>query len=204
MSFLSEVLGLPYLPEFRHAFSSLNRILSNGTRALTTTRNISFKSGTIGGHTKAVLNLMLNTTENALKQPSVVHSLHLVNKKDSSLNSPGVATYLGTILGIISSYLFQDKRERRMMNVAEVIAMTNADHHFSTNTSTTFTGEEGMKSIDTTVVGMFEAIKFVMGNALQFTFGKLIQKRCLIPYIFMSKIVNTASLQMIKLVTDGV
>jgi len=155
---------------YRDLFCSLNRVISHGIRSLTT-RTVSFDSGTIGAHTKTLLRVMLTSMTNALNQPAIVQVVAHNDVKDSALSSAGVAMYLGTILGIISSYLFEDKRERRMMNSALVIGMLNIDHHYCNSISTKLISEECIESKNIALVGMFDAIKFVMENALQSAFN---------------------------------
>ena len=151
---------------YRELFSSLSRVVSNGVRSLPV-RTMSFQSGTVGAHTQTLLKAMASSLSSAMNHQNIVSIMNGGQCNDPLMNKGGAAMYLGALLGIISSSLYEDKRERRTVNVALLIALVSVDNHFWTGVSPVLLSRDVDKPSELPAVGLFDAIKFVMEYSLQ-------------------------------------
>jgi len=113
--------------------SCLTRVVIHGMRSLpSATRALSFQQGAVGAHVGAVVRVMSNALrENfdlGLSHDQVICALKTerVKSMPQSLNDQGVAMYLGAMLSIFHSCLYDEKRERRMMNLPLLLHIMNA------------------------------------------------------------------------------
>lgn len=150
----------------RELFSALSRVVSSGVRSLPV-RTMSFEAGTVGAHTQTLLKVMASSMSAALNRPHLVTVIGGGQCDGPAMSGGGVAMYLGALLGIISSSLYEDKRERRTVNVALLLALLNDDNHFWSDVPLALIGHDVRKPDALPAVGLFGAIKFVLGHSLQ-------------------------------------
>ena len=150
----------------RELFSALSRVVSSGVRALPV-RAMSFEAGSVAVHTHTLLKVMTSSMATAMNRPQLVTVVRGGQHDGPALKSGGVAMYLGAVLGIISSSIYEDKRERRTVNVALLLALLCDDDHFWSVVPITLLGHDVCKPKALPPFGLFGAIKFVMEQSLQ-------------------------------------
>ena len=154
---------------FRELFISISRIVSSGVKSLPLRGKTSFDPGTVGAHTQSLLNVMSSSIFSAINKPNVVSVLNQDKSNTNIINEGGVAMYLGAVISTISSSLFEDKRERRSVNVALLLALINFDDRSRSNSSLSALGGNESESLINNSCGIFDAIKFIFEHALHST-----------------------------------
>jgi hypothetical protein len=106
-------------------FSALTRVAIQGVRSLPV-RTLSFQPGTVGAHVATMMKILKSEINSGFNRKEVVLALKSVDPSPSSLiDASGLAMYLGCLLSHLHSCLFEEKRERRMVNVPLLIVLWN-------------------------------------------------------------------------------
>jgi hypothetical protein len=138
---------------YAELFSSLTRVVIQGVRSLPV-RTVSFQQGTIGAHVATIMKTLSSEIMKGFNQGDVVAEVTSVESASStSMNSAGVAMYLGCLLSHLHSCLFEEKRERRMVNVPLLMVLLNGRQSNI---------EDGLKARIT----FFDAIRFIFKQSL--------------------------------------
>ena len=136
-------------------FSSLSRIITLGIRALPA-RSISFQSGTVGAHVRSLLHIMTLNIVKGFNHEAVVPLLDSMSTGIKSNVSRGAAAlYLSAQLNHFQTCFFEEKRERRTINLLLLIFLLKSDPQVV-----------GLKMGATEICfNFFGAIKFVFDHA---------------------------------------
>ena len=112
---------------YAELFASLTRVVIQGVRSFPV-RSISFQQGTIGSHIATVMKLLSSEIKNGFNRKEVVAAVNGSAASDGapSINDTGVAMYFGCLLSHLHSCLFEEKRERRMVNVPLLIVLAKS------------------------------------------------------------------------------
>lgn len=106
-------------------FSALSRVVMNGIRSLPI-RTLSFQQGTVGAHVETMMRILSLGVLKGFNRKEVSLVLKNSNVPESRMNKPGIAMYLGCLLGHLYSFMFEEKRDRRMVNTPLLLVVTNA------------------------------------------------------------------------------
>ena len=136
-------------------FSSLSRIVTLGIRALPT-RTISFQSGTVGAHVRSLLHIMSMNIVKGFNHEAVVPLLGSLNTGNKTNVSQGAAAlYLTALLNHFQACLFEEKRDRRTINLPLLMFLLKSDPQVV-----------GLKmGADKVCFNFFGAVKFVFDHA---------------------------------------
>ena len=141
---------------YSELFSSLTRVVVQGVRSLPV-RNVSFQQGTIGAHVATIMKMLTMGISKGFNREEVVSAIRSSKISSGSMDNAGIAMYLGCLLSHLHSCLFEEKRERRMVNVPLLIVLSNA-HNDQTSPDSDKQGDS--------TVSFFDAIRFVYEQSL--------------------------------------
>ena len=142
---------------YAELFSSLTRVVIQGVRSLPV-RNVSFQQGNIAAHVATIMKTLSSEIMNGFNRTEIVAALKSSDFLSSpSMNESGFAMYLGCLLGHLHSCLFEEKRERRTVNVPLLIVLLNS--HQANNSG------DSNKSIEARI-SVFDAIDFIFKQGL--------------------------------------
>ena len=141
---------------YSELFSSLTRVVIQGVRSLPTS-TLTFQQGSIEAHVAITMKILTSAILHGFNQSDVVLALNSSSTAPSSMNDSGLAMYLGCLLSHLFSCLFEDKRERRMVNIPLLIVLTN-DHLKNTS--------EAQNDDHEPRISFFDAIRFIFKQSL--------------------------------------
>ncbi|CAB9503919.1 Probable E3 ubiquitin-protein ligase hulA [Seminavis robusta] len=101
---------------YSELFNALSKTVVQGVRSVPA-NNVSFKEGDAGAHAMAMMKMLSSNVEDGLKR----------GNQSTTVNSRGVAMYLGCMLSHLHACLFEERRERRMVNVPLLIYLMESD-----------------------------------------------------------------------------
>ena len=144
---------------YSELFSSLTRVVIQGVRSLPV-RTVSFEQGTIGSHVATIMKVLSSEIRKGFSRREVVAAVNSIDSlPPGAVNKSGAAMYLGCLLSHLHSCLFEEKRERRMVNVPLLISLSNAHETISSARSRSENGvvEE---------ISVFDGVSFIFKQAL--------------------------------------
>lgn len=136
---------------YAELFAALSKVVVQGIRTLPV-RTLSFQQGTMGAHVATIMRILksgisegfnLNGISNAIKE----------GESPSSINLSGASMYLGCMVSHLRACLFEEKRDRRTVNVPLLIALSN-DHKSASSSGTDDR------------ISVFVAMQFIFDQAL--------------------------------------
>lgn len=135
---------------YSELFSALSKVVLQGVRGVPT-RNLSFQQDTIGAHVATLMKAMTSGIKNGFNlngiQTSVKGGDHI-----AAITLSGISMYLGCMLSHLRASLFDEKRDRRTVNLPLLIVLYNVHE------------VERSKEVGDCVT-MFDAIHFVFEQA---------------------------------------
>eukprot|EP00980_Cylindrotheca_fusiformis_P007262 scaffold1525_cov142-Cylindrotheca_fusiformis.AAC.62 len=140
---------------YSELFSALTRVAMQGVRLLPV-RTLSFQPGTIGAHVATMMRILKSEIHKGFNRREVVSAYqHSTGASPPNLiNSSGLAMYFGCLLSHLHKCLFEEKRERRMVNVPLLIVLW--DVHQSKADS-----EENPE-----LISFLDAVRFIFNQTL--------------------------------------
>ena len=151
---------------YRELHVAISRVVGLGIKSITVP-TISYQHGTVGGHVRSLLKLLTESISASFNQLPV-KSIVLENRDDDikpQMTKAGAAMYFGTMLGHLNSCLFEDKRERKMVNVALLLAHSLADNKVLELAELKSENDHS----DSDPIGLFTAAGFVLAHTLENT-----------------------------------
>jgi hypothetical protein len=135
-------------------YTTLTRLEMQNIRSLST-RSISFQEETIGYHISAMMNLLQTQISRGLGRPKVLASFGPSSGDSSAdkVSKSGIALYLGSMLNLLQSCLFEDKRDKRTVNLPLLIRLVGTSVKASTGKS--------LEKSDPKSSGIFDAVEFI-------------------------------------------
>lgn len=156
---------------YSELFSALSKVILQGVRSLPV-RTISFEEGTVGAHVVAAMTLLTSNVKEGINYPGVVRTVNdtLVPEKPSlyhSISEAGAAMYLGCMLSHLQACLFDDKRERRMVNFPLLVSLVSSDSFVEKAAGdSSMPDNNGMGEESSASLGIFDAVRFVFKHGL--------------------------------------
>jgi Domain of Unknown Function (DUF908)/Domain of Unknown Function (DUF913) len=141
-------------------FSSLSRIVTQGVRALPV-RSMTFQSGSIGAHVRSLLQIMTSNISRGFNHEDVVPFLDpegLINES-TSLSKGAAALYLSSLLSHLHGCLFEEKRDRRVLNLPLLLFVMNSDPFVAALKLSKIPGDQASFKF-------FGVVRFVFDHAL--------------------------------------
>lgn len=111
---------------YSELFSALTRVAMQGVRSLPV-RTLSFQPGTVCSHVATMMKILKSEINKGFNRREVVSALNVsVDPPPSTIiDAAGLAMYLGCLLSHLHKCIFEEKRERRMVNVPLLIILWN-------------------------------------------------------------------------------
>jgi E3 ubiquitin-protein ligase HUWE1 len=133
-------------------YAALTRVEIQSIRSLST-RTLSFQEETVGHHISTVLKMLQSELSRGLQRHMDVSSVSISNDSNTlKMNKCGVALYLGSMLNLLQAFLFEEKRDRRMVNLPLLIPLVGSQVKKALGQE----GEDTVRSFD-----LFDAIAFI-------------------------------------------
>jgi hypothetical protein len=131
---------------------------------------MSYERGTVGGHVKSLLHILSSNIQQGFNKDAVAKAINNSSEAETVSNSPrgfvtndaGVSIYLGALLSHLHACLFEEKRERRMLNLPLLISLVMADGSYFRRADM---GSSSPTSPNTAAV-FLKAISFVFKQSL--------------------------------------
>lgn len=124
---------------YMEVFSALSRVLVHGVRGLQV-RSFSLEKGTIGAHVRSLVKMIARNMRQGFNNAEISDMVSVVFESETSeqrdppptntINEAGAAMYLGCMLSHLHSCLFEEKRERKTINVALLLHLVGEDSFF--------------------------------------------------------------------------
>ena len=141
-------------------FSSLSRDLVQSFKVISV-RSMSFDQGTVGGYLRGLLEVLCSNVKQGLSNKAIADAINVSSSMGASSNSSlsfatssaGISMYIGAQLGHLQACLFEDKRERRNLNVPLLVRLL-------------YTDEDDAPTITPSRPFFFEAIQFLFRQSL--------------------------------------
>lgn len=111
---------------YSELFSALSKAVVQGVRSLPA-NNVSFYQGDAGTHAATMMKILSSNVQKALDLALNNASRTQMQDGSQALKPLGVAMYLGSILSHLHACLFEEKRERRMVNVPLLLYLLEAN-----------------------------------------------------------------------------
>ncbi|KAG7352855.1 HECT-domain ubiquitin-transferase [Nitzschia inconspicua] len=127
-------------------YGALTRVEMQSIRSLSV-RSVTFQEETIGHHVSTMLGMVQKEISRGFQRHKVLAASNIVNK------NYGVALYLGSLLNLLQTCLFEEKRDRRTVNLPMLIPLVGS-------LSRTNSGQEA-EDISIEFFGIFDAIAFI-------------------------------------------
>jgi E3 ubiquitin-protein ligase HUWE1 len=144
---------------YSELFSSLTRVVIQGVRSLPV-RTVSFEQGTIGSHVATIMKMLSCEIRKGFSRREVVAAVNSIESlPPGAVNESGAAMYLGCLLSHLHSCLFEEKRERRMVNIPLLISLSNAHESI---VSARCRSENGVVE----EISLFDGVTFIFKQAL--------------------------------------
>jgi E3 ubiquitin-protein ligase HUWE1 len=121
---------------YSELFASLSKLSVQGVRSLPV-RSISFDEGSAGEHVSSVLTILSSNIERGLNEVNVVQAVNAdpTMSAASMMSMSGAAMYYACILKHLQACLFEDRRERRMVNLPLLVSLFSDDPNTSSVSS---------------------------------------------------------------------
>lgn len=155
---------------FAELFGALSKLVIQGIRTLHLPA--AFGDGEAGAYVASMMRILALNVKHGLNHLHVAETARAVMASRSldglQISSAGAALYLGCILNQVHTCLFDDKRERRMVNFPLLVKLVVSDSVVDAATrSASATKNESLVGDETnSTVGVFDAIRFVLRHGL--------------------------------------
>jgi E3 ubiquitin-protein ligase HUWE1 len=140
---------------YSELFGSLSKLVTQGIRSLPI-RTVSFDQGTQGAHIASIINFLATNIRSGLGHPDIVAVVRAPgngdNSTESAISAAGTAMYLGCLLNHIYVCLFEDRRERRIVNFPLLVYLIASRTTQVLNSAT--------------ALNMFDSIRYVLDYGL--------------------------------------
>ena len=108
---------------YAELYTSLLR-LSLQSFSLVSARSISFDQGTLGGHISSVMKMLSAGIRKGFARREVLLAIQSSSESGSKDNKFGVALYLGSLLSHLQTCLFEEKRDKQVVNMPLLISLS--------------------------------------------------------------------------------
>jgi len=141
-------------------FSALNRIVTQGILAVPV-RTLSFQSRTWGGHVRSLLQIVASNIARGFDHEAIAPFIDSTNTIANStvITRGATALYLSSLISHLHACLFEEKRDKRTVNLLLLLFAMNSDPGVAGLNS--FERESGQIRLN-----LFGAVKFVFEYAL--------------------------------------
>ena len=141
-------------------FSSLSRVVTQGVKALPV-RSMTFQSGSVGAHVRSLLHIMTSNMARGFNHEHVVPFLDPegTTNQRTRLSKSAAALYLSSLLSHLHGCLFEEKRDRRVLNLPLLLVMMNSDPFVAALKSSKISGDQ-------VSFKFFDVVRFVFDHAL--------------------------------------
>jgi E3 ubiquitin-protein ligase HUWE1 len=155
---------------YSELFSALSKVVLQGVRSLPV-RTLSFEDDSVGAHVLKSMKLLTLNLRSGISQANIVETVNRsldpeVPSASQTINDAGAAMYLGSMLSHLQACLFDDRRERRMVNFPLLVSLLSSDS-FVEKTLKSPTANANGKDIERIEsIGLFDAVRFVFKHSL--------------------------------------
>jgi hypothetical protein len=139
---------------YSELFSALSKVVMQSVRAIPV-RTISFQQDTIGAHVATIMKIMKTGIRDGLNVNGI-GAIVKHNDAPTTMNAPGISMFLGCMLTHLRACLFEEKRERRTVNIPLLIVLSGVQG----TSSGVADGEDEQATF-------FDAIKYIFEHALR-------------------------------------
>jgi len=105
-------------------YSSLLRLSLQSFPSLPT-RNISFQQGTMGWHISTAMKMLRTGIIKGFTRQEVFDTIRSSPRSNCKINKFGIALYLGSLLSHLQTCLFEEKRDKQVVNLPLLISLTH-------------------------------------------------------------------------------
>lgn len=113
-------------------YSSLLRLAQQSFPSLSA-RHISFQQGAIGWHISTVMKMLSSGITRGFTRQEIFDTIRSPPGSICKINKFGIALYLGSLLSHLQTCLFEEKRDKQVVNLPLLISMAN--EHIETSDS---------------------------------------------------------------------
>jgi hypothetical protein len=149
----------------KHLLSCMSRAVSQGIRARPIQARISSPAGEFSGKVLAIIKSSLNCCFDAgFSSSQLSQEVNVDEEQHAMPFDSGLSLYFGLAVELCHACLFEEKRERRTLNLAILVSLTSAEE-----VSDVFQNEKDAAEVESPLpsTGMFGAIRYVLRSTLQ-------------------------------------
>ena len=132
---------------YSELFNALSKSVLQGLKSIPAT-SVSFKEGDAGEHAATMMRMLSSNVQQGLNRGKEGHPTH------QAINAQGIAMYLGCMVSHLQACLFEEKRERRMVNVPLLLYLMETNDNEKSPS-----GQNGYMTL-------LDAIRFIFNQSL--------------------------------------
>ena len=146
-------------------FGALSKLVFQGIRTLSLTADLA--NSNAGLYISSLTKILVGNFKQAMSHPPVSMTINSSNNEKQVINDAGVALYFGSTLSLLNQCLFDEKRERRSINLPLLVSLLSLGTKEIKPLQTGERHESEIKETGrTATLGLFKAIGFVFKHVI--------------------------------------